>query len=171
MSTKRGFEMTIRLDAPRPSDSAALFEWINNAETVRFNAPYRPVALGSHEAWFAGLNCDNFRAFFAIRNGQDLIGSLQLVDIHPVHQTAELIVRIGSHEQRGKGFGTEALKLAVAFAFADLNLQRVWLRVFANNARAIAAYRKAGFTEEGIMRRAAWINGAWVDEVVMAVLR
>ena len=163
--------MTIRLDVPRPSDSAALFEWINDAETVSFNASYRPVGLSGHEEWFAGLNRDSSRVFFAIRNGQDLIGSLQLVDIHPLNQTAELIVRIGSREQRGKGFGTEALKLAVAFAFADLNLQRVWLRVFADNARAIASYKKVGFTEEGTMRRASWIKGAWVDEVVMAVLR
>ena len=160
--------MTIRLDVPRPSDRAALFEWINDAETVSFNAPYRPVALSGHEKWFAGLNRDSSRVFFAIRNGQDLIGSLQLVDIHPLNQTAELIVRIGSREQRGKGFGTEALKLA--FAFADLNLQRVWLRVFADNARAIASYKKVGFTEEGTMRRASWIKGASVDEVVMAVL-
>jgi RimJ/RimL family protein N-acetyltransferase len=52
----------------------------------------------------------------------------------------------------------------------DLNLHRIWLRVYATNARAIRVYAKAGLHQEGVMREAAWIDGAWVDEVLMASL-
>lgn len=162
---------SVTLGTPRPEDSEILFGWINDPEIVRFNASYRPIGHAAHEAWFDGLNKGSSRIFFAIRSPEHLVGSLQLIDIHPVHRTAELIIRIGQETDRGKGYGSDALKVAIAFAWNDLNLQRVWLRVFADNKRAQRAYEKAGFAVEGTMKRAAFVNGAFVDEIIMAVLR
>ena len=163
----------ICLTEVRGEDSETMYRWINDAETVRFNAPYLPVSWANHSAWFDGLGKNPSRVVLAIRGieGQAIIGIIQLLDIHPVHRTAELTTRIGDDRHRGKGHGTEALKLAISFAWRDLNLQRIWLRVFATNTRAIRVYKKAGFTTEGTLRRAAWIDGQWVDELVMAVLR
>lgn len=157
----------------RSHDSDVLFSWINDAETVRFNAPYAVVSRTAHEQWFANLGKDPKRIAMAIRENRDAaaIGVVQLVDIHSVHRSAELIIRIGAEESRNRGHGTDAVRIAVAHAFNDLNLQRVWLRVFATNARAISAYKKAGFVEEGVMQRACFIHGAWVDETIMAILR
>ncbi len=163
----------IALTETRAEDKEALFRWINDAATVHFNAPYRPVGWESHSAWFGALGSNPSRIEFAIRRREapEIIGLLQLVDIHPVHRSAELIIRIGEEQRRGKGYGTEAVKLALTFAWNDLNLNRVWLRVFANNKRAIRAYEKAGLQQEGRMRRAAYIDGAWLDEIIMAALR
>jgi RimJ/RimL family protein N-acetyltransferase len=163
----------ICLTEVRREDSETMYRWINDAETVRYNAPYSPVSWANHGAWFDGLGKNPSRVVLAIRSIEDqaIIGVIQLLDIHPVHRTAELTTRIGDDKHRGKGHGTEALKLAISFAWRDLNLQRIWLRVFATNARAIRAYEKAGFTTEGTLRRAAWIDGQWVDELAMAVLR
>jgi RimJ/RimL family protein N-acetyltransferase len=157
----------------RPTDKDALFRWINDAETVRLNAPYRPIEWGSHTAWWDNLGAAASRVMFAIRErpDSDIVGTVQLVDIHPVHRSAELVIRIGDEANRGKGFGTEAVKLATEFAFNDLNLIRVWLRVFSNNQRALNAYRSAGLSSEGTMRKAAFINGAWLDVTVLAVIR
>ncbi|CAB3901029.1 Spermidine N(1)-acetyltransferase [Achromobacter insuavis] len=80
-------------------------------------------------------------------------------------------MRIGDDVNRGKGAGTEALKLMLDFAWRDLNLQRVWLRVFESNVRAQRAYEKAGFEVEGVMRRAVWINGRWENEVILGWLK
>src|SRR5215203_106819 len=98
----------------RRDDSDALYRWINDAETVRFNAPYAPVPWTNHMAWFEGFGRDASRVIFAIRESADgpAIGTIQLIDIHRVHRTAELIIRLGSEEHRGKGLGTEAIKLA-----------------------------------------------------------
>ena len=157
----------------RPGDQETLYRWINDAETVSWNAPYAPVPWKNHTAWFDGLGMNPSRIFFVVRESVDgpAIGTIQLIDIHRVHRTSELTIRIGSEEHRGRGIGTEALALVVKFAFDDLNLQRVWLRVFLTNHRAIKAYEKAGFEMEGAMRRAAFIQGRWVDEAIMAVLR
>ena len=139
---------------------------------VRFNAPWRPVPWTSHAGWFDGIGRDASKIVLVIRKEQDgpAIGITQLIDIHSVHRSAELTIRIGQDADRGKGYGTQALKLALDFARRDLNLHRVWLRVYATNERAVRAYAKAGLHQEGVMRQAAWVDGAWVDEVLMASL-
>jgi RimJ/RimL family protein N-acetyltransferase len=161
----------VTLDAPRLGDSEILFRWINDPATVRFNAAYRPVDEASHAAWFSSIGEDRSRVLFAIRAAGRLVGTLQLLHIHPVHRSAELTIRIGAETDRGRGYGTAAVKLALRFCWDDLNLQRVWLQVFSDNARAIGAYRKAGFDIEGIQRRAAFVGGRWRDVMLMAVLR
>lgn len=162
----------IGLTELRFDDSETLFAWINDPETVRFNAPYTPIHEPSHAAWLDKVTKDPSRAVFGIREleGQRLIGVLQLIDMHPIHRCAELVIRIGSDADRGRGLGSEAVSLAIEFSFRHRNLQRVWLRVFADNIRAIRAYEKAGLQREGILRRACFIDGQWRDEVVMAVL-
>ena len=79
-------------------------------------------------------------------------------------------MRIGVEEDRGKGFGSAATALALDYAWSSLNLRRVCLTVFAGNDRAIAAYRRSGFREEGLMRQAAFSGGQWHDVVMMAAL-
>ena len=56
------------------------------------------------------------------------------------------------------------------FAWRDLNLRRITAQVFADNARAIASYRKAGFVEEGRLRDGAFIDGAWTDVVIVGAV-
>lgn len=155
------------------ADSDTLFGWINDPETVRFNAPYAPVHESGHAVWFDKITLDPTRIVFGIRERATarLLGVLQLIDLHPIHRTTELVIRIGSEQDRNRGFGSEAIRLAIEFAFADRNLQRVWLRAFADNARAIRAYEKAGMQREGVLRRACFIGGEWRDEVIMAILQ
>jgi RimJ/RimL family protein N-acetyltransferase len=72
---------------------------------------------------------------------------------------------------RGQGYGKEALRLALDFCWNHLNLNRVQLVVFRHNSRAIGAYAAAGFRKEGRLRKAAFIDGEWVDLVLMAACR
>jgi len=69
-----------------------------------------------------------------------------------------------------RGYGTDAMRLLVSYGFRELGLHRVELTVLAFNARAIAAYRKVGFVEEGRARQAVFHDGHWYDEVSMAIL-
>jgi RimJ/RimL family protein N-acetyltransferase len=95
----------------------------------------------------------------------------QLLSIQPVHRNAELRIRLGEPDRCGRGLGTEAVRLLVAFAFADLNLERVYLYVQERNQRAIRCYEKAGFRSEGLLRRHAFVDGAYQNIVVMGVNR
>jgi RimJ/RimL family protein N-acetyltransferase len=78
---------------------------------------------------------------------------------------------IGEAEGRGKGFGTEVAALIVRYAFATLNLNRVWLQVYEDNKGAIRAYEKVGFKREGLLRHDSFRDGKYGNTVVMGLLR
>ena len=77
---------------------------------------------------------------------------------------------IGEPEQLGKGYGTEALMLLLGYSFDELNLHRVFLRVVDFNQRAIESYLKCGFSKEGRLRDAIFLDGDYHDVVVMSIL-
>jgi putative acetyltransferase len=71
----------------------------------------------------------------------------------------------------GRGAGTALIAAVVSLADNWLNLRRLELNVYADNARAIALYERFGFEREGLHRDYAWRDGAYVDSLAMARLR
>jgi RimJ/RimL family protein N-acetyltransferase len=55
--------------------------------------------------------------------------------------------------------------------FDDMNLHRIFLRVYATNPRAMACYKAAGFLQEGVLRQAIYKNGVYIDEIIMGILK
>jgi [ribosomal protein S5]-alanine N-acetyltransferase len=156
-----------------PEDSAAVFCWVNDVASARLDFAHRPVDMMAHQQWWNGLGKDPTKVVFALRKTSDptIIGFAQITGINSVHRCAELGIRIGEEKNRGQGYGKEALRLALDFCWNHLNLNRVQLVVFKHNARAIEAYKAAGFCREGCLRKAAFIGGEWVDLIMMAALR
>ncbi len=74
-------------------------------------------------------------------------------------------------DHTGKGYGTDAMEQLVDFIFSEMNLDRVYLTVFAYNERAIKSYRKVGFLEEGRLREHLFRDGKYHDVVQMAILK
>jgi RimJ/RimL family protein N-acetyltransferase len=161
----------VRLSPLRLEDSDPLFEWINDHDLVVQSAPFCPVAREEHDRWFARIREREDVRIFAIREGSRLVGSCQLHSLHPVHKSAELQIRIGAEDARGRGIGTEALRQLLRYGFDDLDLHRIYLHVLCTNERAIRLYERAGFRREGALREAALIDGAWIDVYLMALLR
>jgi RimJ/RimL family protein N-acetyltransferase len=110
-------------------------------------------------------------AYFAIDVDGQFVGHCGLSNFNHTAHTCELGIGIGDKAYWGQGYGREAVRLLIDYAFRYRNFNRVWLWVHASNERAIHAYRAAGFIEEGRMRRHAWSNGAYDDVVYMGVLR
>ena len=71
----------------------------------------------------------------------------------------------------GRGAGTALLAAVIELADNWLNLRRLELSVYADNARAIGLYERVGFEREGLNRAYSWRNGAYVDSLAMARLR
>jgi RimJ/RimL family protein N-acetyltransferase len=80
-------------------------------------------------------------------------------------------IGIGDRELWGKGYGTEAMKLMLRFAFQELNLRRVSLNTFEYNPRAVHSYEKAGFVHEGCERDWLHREGRRWDLIYMGILR
>jgi RimJ/RimL family protein N-acetyltransferase len=156
-----------------PEDFGPLFCWANDVATARLDFAYRPVDMMTHRQWWDSLGKDPSKVMFAIRRTIEpsIVGFVQINGINSVHRSAELGIRIGEEKNRGQGYGKEALSLAVDYCWNHLNLNRVQLVVFKHNHRAVGAYKAAGFKKEGLLRKAAFIGGEWVDLVLMASLR
>jgi RimJ/RimL family protein N-acetyltransferase len=88
-----------------------------------------------------------------------------------VHRSAEFGIRIGEEAHRGQGLGKEATAIALSFCWNHLNLRRVQLIAFGHNERALRCYTASGFVREGLLREAVFIQGEWVDLVVMAAFQ
>ncbi len=97
------------------------------------------------------------------------IGHIRLHSYASDDKRAALAVGIEDPAYLDRGYGKEAIKLVLAYAFGQ-DLHRVSLRVLASNARAIACYQKCGFIKEGREREAAFISGRWQDDIIMGVL-
>ncbi|UTR07328.1 GNAT family N-acetyltransferase [Alkalihalobacillus sp. LMS6] len=99
------------------------------------------------------------------------IGVTALIGIDTKNRNAECILDIGEKSYWGKGYGTEALSILLSYAFLELNLHRVSLRVFSTNERAIHVYEKVGFVQEGRSKEAIFRNGEWIDIIHMGLLQ
>lgn len=99
-----------------------------------------------------------------------LIGHIRLYGLVEADLRAALAIGIDDPRRLGQGLGTEAIRLVAAFAFDELRLRRLSLRVLAFNERAIRAYLSVGFVVEGRERRAALIDGERHDDVIMGLL-
>lgn len=151
-------------------DSDLLFGWINDRSLVVRSAPFRPVPRDEHDAWFEQIRHREDVRIFGIREDGRLVGTCQLHSINPVHRSAELQIRIGEPDARGRGLGTVAVTRLLEIGFRTLALHRIHLHVFATNVEARRLYERVGFRVEGVQREAAWIDDAWADVVLMAIL-
>ncbi|NLF14059.1 MAG: GNAT family N-acetyltransferase [Anaerolineaceae bacterium] len=165
----------LRLAAARDEDAAAMARWSEDAGYMRdLDTDYarpRPEREFSPEAYsqMAGPNSIEFR----LRTLEDdrLVGFVALHTIEWNNRAAMLAIGIGEADYRGKGYGADALRLILRYAFDELNLERVGLDVIANNQAAMRAYERTGFRREGAMRRAVLRDGQAYDRVIMGILR
>jgi RimJ/RimL family protein N-acetyltransferase len=100
-----------------------------------------------------------------------LIGGVELTHIDWRNRSAEMAVWIGDRAYRQRGCGTDAMSLALNYAFKVLGLHRVTYLAAAPNVAALATYKKVGFREEGRMRLALYRDGQYYDRVMLGLLR
>jgi RimJ/RimL family protein N-acetyltransferase len=108
---------------------------------------------------------------FAIEADEKFIGQCALFNVQEPGQTCELGIAIGDKSYWGKGYGRDAVRVLLDYAFRLRGMRRVYLTVSGNNARAIKAYLACGFAEEGRLRKHVWSNGDYIDLVYMGILR
>ncbi len=162
--------------APSTRDDAEVFaRWSQDADYMRnLDTDYaRPFSAESYiERFNPGHEGPNSVAFH-LRTVEDdrLIGFVALHSIEWNNQAGLLAIGIGEPDYRGRGYGADALRLVLRYAFDELNLHRVGLDVIATNTQAIRAYERVGFKQEGIQREAVLRDGQRCGRIVMGVLR
>ncbi|MHB1154623.1 MAG: GNAT family N-acetyltransferase [Eubacteriales bacterium] len=100
---------------------------------------------------------DNTR-YFVIENDDTLIGSVELDFIDWDNKVCSVCRFLIADEYRSKGYGTNALRELVGYAFNVFNMKRVSLTVFNFNIGAFRCYEKAGFKKfDEVVRDNGWV--------------
>jgi RimJ/RimL family protein N-acetyltransferase len=137
---------------------------------TRNSLAYRPISLEAEETFLEGFlqRETDVHVMIVIRETDRPIGTAALHLENTPHQ-ARFGIAIGAKYEWGKGYGTEATGLILDYAFATLNLHRVWLHVFEYNEAGRRTYEKVGFRQEGVHRKSHFSEGRYWD--TMAILQ
>jgi RimJ/RimL family protein N-acetyltransferase len=130
-------------------------------------ADLRPLTRDGAIDWYRRLLA--LPCGWVIEHGR-LIGEVRLDNVNLQDRRASLAIGIADRTVLGRGLGTEAIGLVVAYAFGGMALHRLSVRVLTFNERAIRAYHRCGFRVEGREREAALIDGAWHDDLILGLL-
>ena len=147
--------------------------WMNQFDMLRMlGIPPQPMTREAETAWFEAAARSTSEMYFTIyeQDSRRPIGNLDLRTIDYRNRSAEFGIIISEADCRGKGYGTEATRLALDYAFTALGLHSVMLAVFAYNPGALRTYEKAGFREIGRRREAIWMGGRLWDIIYMDCL-
>lgn len=168
----RGDKVILR--AVEPSDVASLWEWTQDEETMRyrnFPAPPSPLIEAEKEYEESCVSMSDCLRLAVTTLDGELIGETALRNIDYRSGNADFTIAIGNKEYWGHGYGSDATRTLMAYAFDQLNLYRINLYVHAFNERAIRAYEKCGFQIEGRLREAQYMDGHRSDVLMMGLLR
>lgn len=155
------------------ADAPLFVAWLNDPEVSRFTQQYLPLNLRQEEEYLARLYQDKENVILGIveRATDRLLGAAGFHQIDWRNRQTGFGIVIGAKDAWGKGHGAETTRLMLRYAFATLNLHRVWLRVYSFNERAMRCYEKVGFQREGVLRQDVFRDGRYWDTIMMSVLR
>jgi RimJ/RimL family protein N-acetyltransferase len=166
----------VNLRAQEMGDLERNQRWLNDREVMRFLTNRYQFSMMAEEAWMRE------RSTRPIAYGGDMgfaietkdgrhIGNTGLHGASPENRSAEMGIMIGEKDCWSRGYGTDALRTLCRLGFEEMNLNRISLGVYDFNERAIASYVKCGFVEEGRRRKDTYRYGAYIDVVIMGLLR
>ena len=167
---ERGFEVYLR--PITVEDTEDIIHWRNSEDVKKYFIYQGEFTKEGHMECLDKRirSAEVVQFMIVVKYTEAPIGSVYLRDVDHTDHKAEYGIFIGAESKKGKGYGTQAARLMIHYAFEKLHLHRVYLRVFADNERAIASYKKAGFCLEGVSKSDVYVRGAYRDIAWMAVI-
>jgi RimJ/RimL family protein N-acetyltransferase len=162
----------VYLRPPEMADIEPFRRWLSDP-AVRINLKmFAPITEKTEREFVENAGCSPNDFVFAIVRKEDdrLIGATGLHRTRWKDRATSFGIFIGDSERRGAGYGTEATRLVLRYAFETLNLNRVELGVYDFNKAAIRVYEKLGFVREGSQREHSFVEGRYVDHHAYSML-
>lgn len=166
----RGEQVWLRPIEPADMDATSLEE----ADLAHYAGFKRSFSRAEGERFLQKMasHPDETIQFTICLLGQnESIGGVGLREVDRLNGSAEVSIFISKPSEWSKGLGTDAMHVMLDFAFGELRLERVWLRVFDYNRRAARSYEKAGFVREVLLRHDRFHRGKHHDTDLMAIVR
>lgn len=154
------------------SDTNNVLKWRNSPSVRIFFIHQEEITEKEHLDWIKNKVETGLVKQFIICSVDDdkPIGSVYFSNIDYKNSKAEYGIFIGENDAKYAGCGTEAGILAVEYAFNVMKIHKIYLRVFADNIRAIKSYEKIGFVTEGFFKDDVIIKGKFADIVFMGII-
>ena len=158
--------------SPRNSEDVEKFtEWLNDFETTDYLGRSGILTTLDGEKNYLEKNSSPEASFVIVTIEENkMIGTVSLESINHINRCATLGIFIGNKDFRSKGYGTEAIQLILEYGFKYLNLKNIKLDLMEFNEGALKCYKKCGFKECGIVRKAKYLNGKYQDIMHMDIL-
>lgn len=155
-----------------PEDVALLHKWANDPEIRGQTGETRPCTYADTLEFYQRIQKQEDRVWQAViaRDTGQIIGETGLLRMFPAWRNTDWSLIIGEKSARGKGYGAEAARLMLNYAFGHLNFHRVSIGVVGFNTGAVKFYERLGFKTEGIFRDAYYYDHKFSDFVMMSLL-
>ncbi len=147
-------------------------KWLNDREVTEYmETGVFPTTLDELRDFYNRVSTSKTDIMFAVLDKRKNlhIGNIKLGSINWVHRFADLGIMIGDKRYWGKGYGPEACRLVLEYAFDRLNLNKVVLGVCSTHKNAINVYKKVGFRIEGRIKRLLNLKRRYVDKLMMGI--
>ena len=161
----------VRLRAMELSDCAFVREMFNDPQMEQMVVGWAfPLSQYAQEQWFMQHYNDPDMRFVIETEQGEPIGIATLLEIDWKNKMAQHGIKLAGKQQRGKGYGTDAVMAIMRYAFDELGLHRLNGAWFPDNEASKAMYMKCGWKEEGVRRDYIYKNGRYRDLVETGIL-
>jgi RimJ/RimL family protein N-acetyltransferase len=164
----------IILRAFEREDAERCYRWMNDPNIVRTLKSRYPIAFQNEMEWLdRAMHASVTERHFAIERKDDRthVGNASIHDIEWVSRVASFGLFIGEPSAWNRGFGSDAIRTLVRFAFDEMNLRKLRIDVFDYNDRAKHVLETQGFVQEGRLRAEFYRDGAYHDIVILSTFR
>lgn len=146
------------------------WEWLHRPEIHTKIGVQVPFSKEQQIQWFEKLKQDQNKIVFAVCRVCDNchIGNVSIDTIDHRHHNARFSIFIAEKNNRGKGYGTESIKLLEQFAFKKLDLHKIWCKTDAGYPEVLHFYQRLGFSQEGLLKEHEWKQDKYVDKILLA---
>jgi RimJ/RimL family protein N-acetyltransferase len=146
--------------------------WSNDAELRKLIGETAPMSQAEAEKYYKRVRADKDRAWYMIvlKKGNRVIGEAGLLRMFRPWRSTDMTIIIGERDAWGKGYGKEAGRLILDYAFRHLGFHRVSIGVVGFNKNALRFWRSLGFKKEGVERDAHFYDNKYSDGIMMSIL-
>ena len=163
------------LRAMEQSDMKLLNEMMNDSEIEMSVGGWSfPVSMSEQMRWYdSALNDKNNKRFIietTDREENTAIGMIYICDFDWKNRSVSTGIKLSSNAPRKCGYATDAVMALFKYAFEELQMHRVNLKILEDNAASVALYEKCGAKREGILRDSVFKGGKYHAQFVYGVL-
>lgn len=160
----------VRLRALEPDDLSLLYTWENNPRLWALGSTLSPYSAYVLRQYLERAAADIYetrqlRLMIELKGEATCIGTVDLYEFDPYHRRAGIGLLVDEAYQR-KGYGLEALTLMRNYAFRFLGINMLFAHVPIDNLPSLHLFRKAGYTESGILKQWLRREDTWMDVAV-----